>query len=637
MFAASRWQTQPPLAPKRPNARLSIALHRRHTGLPETNGARVTDLPVPKPSTWSLIRPYWHSEERWSARGLLFLIVAMNLAIVYINVRLNSWSAEFYDALQGKDTAHFVPLLLTFTGLALAYIVLAVYSLYFKQMLGFRWRRWLTGDYLQRWLHGNAFYRIERDRLADNPDQRISDDLQALATTTLALSLDLLFTVVTLVSFVFILWSLAGPLVMHVGGSTITLPGYMVWAAAAYAVVGSLVMQAFGRPLVAVNYRQQQVEANFRFGLVRVRENAEPIALYDGARTEEAHAASLFDQIRRNWDMVMRYTKRLTLVSALYSQIAVVLPLALAAPRYFAGAFSFGVLMQVSRAFGTVSDAMSWFISSYATLAEWRATVNRLREFRRLLEAGPSVEAGEPLPSAGAIPPSVSRIVRVDLPAGGAGAGTVLATQRLALALPNGAPLLQVPDIRIERGQRWLFSGPSGSGKSTLLRALAGLWDFGSGSIHMRPGFSVLFVSQRSYLPLGRLRDVLAYPDTAEVGNDAAYAEVLQVVGLDGFVAALDEDAPWTQRLSPGEQQRLAFARVLLQKPALLVLDEATSSLDAAAESRLYALVLERLPGVTLVSIAHRAALGVFHDHALTLGSRPTQAGSAPAALPSSP
>ena len=597
----------------------------------------MTATPAPKTSTWSLIRPYWHSEERWSARGLLLLIVAMNLAIVYINVRLNSWSAEFYDALQGKDTAHFMPLLLTFTGLALGYIVLAVYSLYFKQMLGFRWRRWLTGDYLGRWLRGNAFYRIERDRLADNPDQRISDDLQALATTTLALSLDLLSTVVTLVSFVFILWSLAGPLVMHFGGNTITLPGYMVWAAAAYAVVGSLVMQAFGRPLVAVNYRQQQVEANFRFGLVRVRENAEPIALYDGARTEEAHAAGLFDQIRRNWDMVMRYTKRLTLVNALYSQIAVVLPLALAAPRYFAGAFSFGVLMQVSRAFGTVSDAMSWFISSYATLAEWRATVNRLREFRGLLEAGSSAGSGVPIDHADNVVPSSSRIARLALPADAAPGATVLHTRSLALALPRGTPLLQVPDIRIETGQRWLLSGPSGSGKSTLLRALAGLWDFGSGTLHARQGLSMLFVSQRSYLPLGRLRDVLADPDPADRHGDAACTESLQAVGLGVFVGALDEDAPWTQRLSPGEQQRLAFARVLLQRPELLVLDEATSSLDTAAEADLYALVLERLPGVTLVSIAHRASLQAFHDHALVLGKAPTPAISAATVPPLAP
>ena len=561
---------------------------------------------APKPFAWSLIRPYWSSDERWSARGLLALIVAMNLAIVYINVRLNTWSAEFYDALQGKDGGRFGPLLLVFTGLAMAYIVLAVYSLYLKQMLGFRWRRWLTGDYLQRWLGGNAFYRIERDRLADNPDQRISDDLQALATTTLALSLDLLSTVVTLVSFVFILWSLAGPLVLHFSGHTLAVPGYMVWAAGVYAVVGSLVMQAFGRPLVAVNYRQQQVEANFRFGLVRVRENAEPIALYDGARTEAAHAASLFDQIRRNWDMVMRYTKRLTLINSVYAQIAVVLPLALAAPRYFAGAFSFGVLMQVSRAFGTVSEAMSWFISSYATLAEWRATVNRLGEFKGPLDA----------PSSG--PQPTGNLVQSDTPAD-APAALVIRTQGLTLTQPSGAALLRVPDLQIMRGERWLVRGPSGIGKSTLLRAMAGLWAFGSGRIQTRPGLATLFVAQRSYLPLGRLRDALAYPDTADRHSDAACAEALTAVGLEAYGPALDEAAPWTQRLSPGEQQRLAFARVLLQRPDVLVLDEASSSLDTVAEAQLYRRVLEALPDVTLISIAHRTSLDVFHDHTLDL------------------
>ncbi len=564
--------------------------------------------PAKKNTAWSLIRLFWVSQERWPARGLLALIVAMNLAIVYINVRLNSWSAQFYNALESKDTAHFRPLLLSFTTLALGYIVLAVYALYFKQMLGFRWRRWLTADYLHRWLGEHAFYRIERDRLADNPDQRIADDLQSLATTTLALSLDLLSTVVTLVSFVVILWSLAGPLLAHVAGHAVSIPGYMVWAAAAYALLGSFAMHRFGRPLVGVNYQQQRVEANFRFGLVRLRENAESIALYDGARAEAAHAATLFERIRDNWRLVMRYTKRLTLVSSLYGQIAVVLPLALAAPRYFAGAFSFGVLIQIGRAFDTVSDSLSWFINSYATLAEWRATVNRLCEFRDLLEAPP--------PEAGGIELRMAE-------------GAAVRTHGLQIALPNGQPLLRVPDLRIARGGRWLVRGPSGAGKSTLLRALCGLWHFGSGSI-VRPAAHVLFVPQRSYLPLGSLRDVLAYPDAASAHDDAAYQEVLGAVGLAPLAASLDEQTSWSSRLSPGEQQRLAFARVLLQRPELLVLDEATSALDPAAEHALYALLLQRLPEVTLISVAHREALQAFHPHTVDLAPGAAGKGGAP-------
>ncbi|WOI47206.1 ABC transporter ATP-binding protein/permease [Acidovorax sp. BLS4] len=548
--------------------------------------------PLAKTSAWSLIRPYWFSQERWPARGLLALIVAMNLGIVYINVRINAWSADFFNALEARDTARFGPLLLLFTGLALAYIVLAVYALYFKQMLGFRWRRWLTTDYLQRWLHGNAFYRIERDRLADNPDQRIADDLSSLATTTLALTLDLLSTVVTLGSFVVILWSVGGPLLVHVAGYSATIPGYMVWAAAAYALVGSVAMQAFGHRLVAVNYRQQQVEAHFRFGLVRVRENAEPIALYDGARAEAAQSATLFGRIQDNWRMVMRYTKRLTLVNSLYAQVAVVLPLALAAPRYFAGAYSFGVLMQISRAFDTVSGAMSWFINSYGTLAEWRATVNRLAELRDVLATVPAT-------------PSEGIQWR-------AGDGSVLATHGLQLALPGGATLLRVPDLRIAPGERWLLRGPSGTGKSTLLRALAGLWDFGSGTIE-RPRARMLFVPQRSYLPMGSLADALAYPDTAGEHPEAQVREALQAVGLAPFSGLLGEVAPWAQRLSPGEQQRLAFARVLLQQPEWVLLDEATSALDPAAERMLYTLLAERLPASTVISVGHRDALADFH------------------------
>ncbi|GKT27123.1 ABC transporter ATP-binding protein/permease [Acidovorax sp. SUPP3334] len=553
---------------------------------------------VTKTSAWSLIRPYWFSEERWSARGLLALIVAMNLGIVYINVRINAWSADFFNALEARNTAEFSPLLLLFTGLALAYIVLAVYALYFKQMLGFRWRRWLTAEYLKRWLHGNAFYRIERDRLADNPDQRIAEDLNSLATTTLALTLDLLSTVVTLGSFIFILWSVGGPLLVHVAGYSATIPGYMVWAAAAYAVVGSLAMQAFGHRLVAVNYRQQQVEAHFRFGLVRLRENAEPIALYDGARAEAAHSATLFGRIQDNWRMVMRYTKRLTLVNSLYSQIAVVLPLALAAPRYFAGAYSFGVLMQISRAFDTVSGAMSWFINSYGTLAEWRATVNRLTELGEVLAA---------------IPASSTRGIRLRR-----GEGNALATHSLQLALPGGAALLTVPDLHIEPGERWLLRGPSGVGKSTLLRALAGLWDFGSGTVDL-PKTRMLFVPQSSYLPLGSLAEALAYPGTPGEHTEARVREALEAVGLQPLSDQLGDVAPWARRLSPGEQQRLAFARVLLQKPEWLLLDEATSALDPAAERMLYTLLADRLPATTVISVGHRDALAEFHGQQLVL------------------
>ncbi|CAB3975755.1 ABC transporter ATP-binding protein [Burkholderia sp. AU31652] len=551
-------------------------------------------------SAWSLIKPYWVSSEWKIAWGLLVTIIAINLCVVWINVRLNKWNAEFYNALQSKDVHDFPNLLMQFSALAFAFIILAVYGRYLRQMLGFRWRQWLTDRFLGQWLGDRAFYRIERDRLADNPDQRITDDLQSFATTTLALSLDLLSTVVTLVSFITILWSLAGALTISLGATPIAIPGYMVWAAALYAVVGSLIIQKVGHPLVSINYQQQRVEADFRFGLIRVRENAEQIAFYDGEKTETGNAQNLFMRIRDNWWRVMKYTKRLTFVLSFYGQIAIIFPLVVAAPRYFAGAFSFGVLMQISSAFGTVSDSFSWFINSYSTLVEWRATVNRLREFKRVMSTSHLKESLSPATEHGGI-----NLHYVD--------GAKLSTSSLKLALPNGNALANIGSVTIEPGSRWLVIGKSGSGKSTFMRALAGLWPFGDGAIDAPVGARMMFVPQTSYLPIGTLKAALTYPATADAFSDEACRDALRACRLEDYVDRLDETAHWTRVLSPGEQQRLAGARVLLHKPDFLFLDEATSALDADNEARLYHLFAERLPKAAIVSIAHRESLAAFH------------------------
>ena len=560
--------------------------------------------PDEKVSAWSLIKPYWVSEERKTAWALLLAIIVMNLLVVWINVRLNRWSADFYNALQTKNVRDFPHLLMVFSGLAFGYIILAVYGRYMRQMLGFRWRQWLTTRYLNEWLHDSAFYRIERDRLADNPDQRISDDLQSFATTTLSLTLDLLSTVVTLVSFITILWSLAGALTITLGGVPLHIPGYMVWAAALYAVVGSLVIQKVGHPLVPINYQAQKVEADFRFGLIRLRENAEQIAFYNGMDTEKKNAHSLFGRIRDNWWQVMKYTKRLTFVLSFYGQIAIIFPLVVAAPRYFAGAFTFGVLMQISSAFGTVSDSFSWFINSYSTLVEWRATVNRLREFKRVVHAPRLKESVSPATAHGGI-----NLHFVDADA--------LTTDGLKLALPNGTPLSRIRDIAIEPGSRWLVRGPSGSGKSTLMRALAGLWPFGDGSIDAPVNARMMFIPQVSYMPIGTLKAALTYPSAADTYTDDECREALVTCHLSQYADRLQESGHWTRMLSPGEQQRLAAARVLLHKPDYLFLDEATSALDAENEARLYRLFTERLPKAAIVSVAHRESLAAFHDETL--------------------
>jgi vitamin B12/bleomycin/antimicrobial peptide transport system ATP-binding/permease protein len=574
--------------------------------------SRATPDQPEKISAWSLIKPYWVSEERWVAWGLLIAIIVINLLVVWINVRLNSWNADFYNALQGKDVKQFPHLLMIFTVLAFAFIILAVYGRYLRQMLGFRWRQWLTTRFLNEWLDKGAFYRIERDRLADNPDQRISDDLQSFATTTLALTLDLLSTVVTLISFVTILWTLAGALSITLGGHPIEIPGYMVWAAALYAVLGSFVIQKVGHPLVSINYQQQKVEADFRFGLIRLRENAEQIALYDGMDTERGNTQGLFQHIRENWWRVMKYTKRLTFVLSFYGQIAIIFPIVVAAPRYFAGAFTFGVLMQISQAFGTVSDSFSWFINSYSTLVDWRATVNRLREFSRVVHSPRLKETVSPGTEHGGI-----NLHYVD--------ANALSTERLKLALPNGMPLSEVRDVAIKPGSRWLVRGPSGAGKSTLMRALAGLWPFGEGSIDAPVAARMMFIPQQSYLPIGTLKAALTYPSPADDYSDEDCREALRACRLEGYADRLAESAHWTRVLSPGEQQRLAGARVLLHKPDYLFLDEATSALDSDNESRLYKLFNERLPKAAIVSVAHRESLAAFHEETLDIERMPEE------------
>jgi putative ATP-binding cassette transporter len=557
-------------------------------------------------SAWSLIRPYWVSEERKIAWGLLIATVAMDLLLVGISAWLNTWNRDFYDALGSRNVHEFPRLMLMFAMLALAFCAISVYNRYLRQMLGFRWRQWLTTRYLQEWLDYSTFYRIERDRLIDNPDQRIAVDLDLFATTTLSLTLDLLSTVETLVWFSIVLWSTAGALVVMAGGSAVQIPGYMLWAAVAYALVGSLLTNKVGHPLVPINYQLQRVEADFRFGLIRLRENAEQIAFYDGMQTEGANAGDRFGRIRENWWQLMRYTKRYSFVVSFYGQLADIFPIVVASPRYFAGALSFGTLMQITDAFGSVSGSLSWFINNYDTVVEWRATVNRLREFKRVMQQPRLKESMSPATEHGGI-----NLHYID--------ASQLVTHNLALALPNGETLTNVRNIAIKPGSRWLVRGASGAGKSALLRALAGLWPFGEGSIDAPVDARMMFIPQQSYFPVGTLKAALTYPAAAEVFSDEDCCEALHACRLEDYVDRLQESGDWARVLSPGEQQRLVAVRVLLHEPDYVFLDEATSALDSENEAHLYGILSERLPKAAIVSIAQRESLAQFHQETLDI------------------
>jgi putative ATP-binding cassette transporter len=546
---------------------------------------------------WVLARPYWFSEEKWGARGLLAIIVALNLGMVGIMVLLNQWNNAFYNTLQDKDLEGFYQQLLVFSGLAGAFILVAVYRLYLNQMLQIRWRRWLTERYLDEWIAHRTYYRLQlTDRETDNPDQRIADDLSLFVERTLSLTLGLLSAVVTLVSFVVILWGLSGMFSFNLGGHEIVVPGYMVWVALVYAIVGTWLTHLIGRPLVGLNFNQQKFEANFRFSLVRVRENAEAIALYRGEAGEIGNLRLRFSDVWRNWWEIMKRQKKLTWFNAGYNQIANIFPILVAAPRFFSGAIPLGGLMQTASAFGQVQDSLSWFVNAYAQLAEWKATVDRLTTFHHAMQNAAAHSAD----GVGAT----------------AGAGSDLAAHGVALALPDGRALAAPFDLAIPAGAPLLVTGPSGAGKSTLFRAFAGIWPFGHGTV-TQPAGGILFLPQKPYLPIGRLREALAYPAAADAFAESALREALAAVGLPALADRLEEDQHWAQVLSGGEQQRVAFARALLQAPDWLFLDEATSALDEYSESALYQLLAQRLPRTTVVSIGHRSSLAAFHPRRL--------------------
>jgi putative ATP-binding cassette transporter len=549
---------------------------------------------------WKLAAPYWWSEERWVARGLLALIIGLSVFSVYLLKLYNDWYARFYNALQEKNAEAFWGELTYFAVLVAVFIVVSMYRVWLRQYLSIRWRRWLTDVYAGYWLTDRTYYRLElTSNRTDNPEQRIEADIASFTTNTLTIVLGLLSEVITVATFTTILWQLSGSIVVPILGG-IVIPGYMMWVAIGYAMVGSWLTYWIGRPLARVNFELERYNADFRYRMTRIRENAESIALYEGEPDEKRRLSQAFEYIFVTYRAFMTYTKRLNGLNSFYSQVASIFPLVVASPRYFAGQIPLGVLMQTANAFGQVQSSLSWFVDTFQMLADWKAVVDRLTTFSEAMEKAKIAQGARAFTT---VPSEAGDLVLDDV----------------EVALPNGRVLMEDVDLVIEPGQRLVIQGPSGSGKTTLFRVLAGLWPFGRGEVRLPKGAKALFLPQKPYIPIGTLKEALCYPDKPDAHSDAEVGEVLTLCELGHLADRLDDTGNWSMVLSPGEQQRLSFARALLVRPDWLFLDEASSALDEATETAMYGLLQERLPAATIVSIAHKPSVVRFHDRRLVL------------------
>ena len=542
---------------------------------------------------WALTRSYWHSEEKKKAFFLLGVIVVLTLAVVYVVVLLNEWFNTFYEALQNYNTEIIFNELIHFSWLAALYIILMVYSFYLQQVLTLNWRRWLTKRYLEEWLKGKTYYRLQLFGTdTDNPDQRISEDVRLFVEMTIKFSIGILKAFCTFASFVVVLYRISGPLSFTFAGQQWTINGYLVWVALAYSVLGTWLTHVVGNRLVGLNFVQQRYEADFRFSMMRMRENAESVAFYAGEEREGGVFKKRFTLLLDNFWKIIQKQKQLVWLNSGYSQIAIIFPMVVAMPRYLAKDITLGGLMQIANAFGKVQESLSYFVDMYAAIAEWQAAVTRLTGFGQHMQNVKQAKPQEQLQRA--VAPGII-------------------AEDLTVELPNGAPLLRKINFNLPCGRNVLIKGISGSGKSTLLRVLAGIWPFVEGKLAMPEVQDVMFIPQKPYLPLGTLREALLYPGTADKTDDELIA-LLSACRIPYLADKLAIEADWSHVLSVGEQQRLAFARALIFKPSWLFLDEATSALDEPTERAMYELLAAELPQTGVLSIGHRSTLTAFHQ-----------------------
>ena len=600
--------------------------------------AKLAEFKAQARKVWALSLPYFQSDQKWKARALLVTVMALNLFYVYVSVQFNEWYRVFYDALQNKQADVFWQQVRWFCVLAVLNIVVQVYKLYLTQRLELNWREWMTRYYLTRWTSNKAFYQMELARYTpqgeatpDNPDQRIQEDIKLFTDYTVTLSMGFLLATVNIAAFVGILWGLSRGFEFTADGQTYYVIGFMVWLALLYAVAGSVLTHLIGKPLIALNFEQQKTEAHFRHDLVRVREYSESIALYKGEAVERQSLNGRFTSVLQVTLKMIWAQKRLTWFTASYSQAAVIFPFIVAAPRYFSGAIQLGEVMQTASAFGEVQGSLSWIVDNYSRLALWKATTDRLTSFEGSLHSVEALNYQSNMPTVQVFT-AQSAMINLAL-------GDHLQLEKLGLSLPNGHHLAQDVSLQARLGDAIVVQGPSGSGKSTLLRCIAGIWPFATGKISRPEGFDAqaMFIPQRPYFPNATLRIALAYPDDAASYTDAALCQALDDAMLPQLKTRLDDEDAWGQKLSGGEQQRLALARVFLKKPRWVFADEATSALDPAAEQTLYERLRTQLraAGGVLVSIAHRPAVASFHSQQWTF--EPVASAAAGAQVDTSP
>lgn len=554
---------------------------------------------------WYLTKSYWQSEEKKKAFFLLGCIIALTLGVVYMLVLLNQWNNSFYSALQNYDAKKIFDELIHFSWLAAIYILLAVYSYYLQQTLILNWRRWLTTRFIDIWLQNKTYYNLQMfGKDTDNPDQRISEDVRQFVEMTLSFGIGILKAFCTFASFVVILYNLSGSLSFTFMGKTWTINGYMLWASLLYSVIGTYITHIVGRKLVKINFIQQKYEADFRFSMIRLRESAESVAFYRGEAQEGSVFKQRFKMLLDNFWKLVNKQKQLVFLNSGYSQIAIIFPFVVAMNRYLTKEVTLGGLMQVASAFGRVQDSLSYFVDMYSSIAQWQAVVMRLTCFgHHMHDVYQQAERFH-----------VERFAAAD----------VVEVDNMQINLPDGKPLLENISFTLHPGHNVLIKGVSSSGKSTLLRAISGIWPFVDGKIFLPERDKLMFIPQKSYLPLGTLRAALNYPGNKPI-DDTELIYLMDLCQIGYLKDKLDLEADWSHVLSVGEQQRLAFVRAHIQQPQWLFLDEATSALDEDTEANMYRLLQERLQQTTVVSVGHRSTLNKYHELVLRLNKSTRQ------------